>query len=252
MIEHILQNISIKAKSLFVTLGGSIFVDNGENNRIEKWSINTTSSIPVETGNKACYGLFIDLRNTIYCSARNLNEVIKKSLNTDINDSGVAAGNGSCGSALNQLCHPHGIFVDTNFTLYVADTNNSRIQRFSSGNQTGITILSNETVSEIRLRNPTGIVLDADENMFIVDERNLRIIRWKRDGSYSCLVGCPEEQKAAFDPLKYPRSPSFDSYGNIYVADMSNGRIQKFILMSNVCGKYTFLLFSNVTNIFAS
>ncbi|CAF4416441.1 unnamed protein product, partial [Rotaria magnacalcarata] len=44
----------------------------------------------------------------------------------------VAEGHGE-GSALTQLNHPHGIFVDTLGRLYVADMVNNRVMRWTQG-----------------------------------------------------------------------------------------------------------------------
>ncbi|CAF1625855.1 unnamed protein product, partial [Rotaria magnacalcarata] len=44
----------------------------------------------------------------------------------------VAGGQGE-GSALTQLWHPYGLFVDTLGTLYVADTRNHRVMRWTQG-----------------------------------------------------------------------------------------------------------------------
>ena len=41
----------------------------------------------------------------------------------------------------------------------------------------------------------------------------------------------------ASNQLSYPQSMSFDSDGNIWVADTSNARIQKFVLKNDVGGK---------------
>src|ERR1700722_11922863 len=57
--------------SLFVTMDGSIYVDNGDfNNRVDKWVLNATNSEPVMHVNTSCTGLFvIDFNNTLYCSS---------------------------------------------------------------------------------------------------------------------------------------------------------------------------------------
>jgi hypothetical protein len=43
---------------------------------------------------------------------------------------------------------------------------------------------------------------------------------------------------SAANQLSMPRHLSFDSYGNIFVVDGYNNRIQKFLLATNSCGKY--------------
>ena len=85
---------------------------------------------------------------------------------------------------------------------------------------------------------PTGIVLDADKYLFIVDSSNHRIIGSGPNG-FRCLVGCLGTIGSASNQLNYPQSMAFDSYGNMFVTDQSNNRVQKFILINYTVGKYS-------------
>jgi hypothetical protein len=164
-------------------------------------------------------------------------QVVKKWLNDNTTTVTPAAGTGTNGSSSNMLYHPFGIFVDINFDLYVADYGNNRIQLFRSGQLNGITIagggLSSTTVT---LNLPSGIVLDADKYLFIVDRNNHRIVGSGPNG-FQCLVGCSGRGNAS-NQLLDPVALSFDIYGNMFVTDSSNNRIQKFLLSTNSCGKY--------------
>ena len=71
------------------------------------------------------------------------NQVIKTSLSPGIYQNVVAAGNSTPGSASNMLHGPVGIFVDINFDLYVADSFNNRVQKFSFGQGNGTTVIGN-------------------------------------------------------------------------------------------------------------
>jgi hypothetical protein len=54
---------------------------------------------------------------------------------------GVTVAGGHCaGSAPNQLNNPNGVFVDKDDNVWVADTRNFRIQKFTPGNRDGVTI----------------------------------------------------------------------------------------------------------------
>src|SRR5689334_7130792 len=54
---------------------------------------------------------------------------------------GVTVAGGHCaGSAPNQLNNPNGVFVDKDDNVWVADTRNFRIQKFTPGNRNGVTI----------------------------------------------------------------------------------------------------------------
>ena len=222
---------------IFVTLNGDIYVDNGKGrSRVDMWTLNSTASVAVMNVNASCSGLFIDLHDNLYCSSAVLNQVIRKQLNNPSNITIVVAGNGTPGLSPNLLREPRGIFVDSTFTLYVADCGNNRIQRFAFGQLNATTIVGQGTSGVITLNCPVGIILDGDGYLFITDYFNHRVIRLGPNG-FQCIAGCSCVNGSAADQLYFPRSLSFDSYGNIFVADGYNDRIQKFLLVTHICGK---------------
>ncbi|CAF4243577.1 unnamed protein product, partial [Adineta steineri] len=220
-----------KPMSLFATMNGDIYVDNGKAyNEIDKWSWNTVNESIAMSVLDVCFGIFVDLNNTIYCSVQYDDVVIKQSLNDSGNSYSIAAGNEISGNGPDQLDEPQGIFVDVNFNLYVADLNNDRIQKFEPGSTSGTTV----STGSIILNVPTDVVLDANGYLFIVDSKGNRIIGSGPDG-YRCILGCPNSNGTILYQFNKPQSLSFDSYGNIYVTDRDNYRIQKFQLASNYC-----------------
>ncbi|CAF3897839.1 unnamed protein product [Rotaria sordida] len=236
-IKIMFSNLS-RPHSIFVSMIGDIYVDNGySQGRIDKWAYNSTYSQIVMNMNESCYSLFIDINNTLYCSVKNLHQIITLSLNDDTAKPQIVAGSDSPGSSANMLDSPHGIFVNINFDLYVADCGNDRIQLFQSGQSNGTTVAGHEATNNITLSCPTGIVLDADNYLFIVDSNNHRIIRLGLNG-FQCLVGC-YGSSAASNQLLNPQSMAFDSYGNMFVTDRNNSRIQKFIFQKNFCEQIT-------------
>jgi DNA-binding beta-propeller fold protein YncE len=149
----------------------------------------------------------------------------------------IAAGNGSPGSSSYMLDSPRGIFVNINFDLYVADCNNNRIQLFRTGQSNGTTKVENGMIS---LNCPTGVVLDADNYLFIVDSNNHRIIGSGPNG-FRCVAGCSGSNGSSANHLFYPQSMAFDSYGNIFVTDRNNNRIQKFNYETVSCGEFLYI-----------
>ena len=107
---------------------------------------------------------------------------------------------------------------------------NGRIQLFRLNQRNGSTKLT------IKLIYPTGIVLDGDQYLFIVDQGNHRIIGSDENG-FRCIFGC-SGYGSTNDKLTYPHTMSFDSYGNIYVTDRYNHRIQKISLSKKSDRKY--------------
>ena len=200
--------------SIFVTNNGDIYVGNQVNHgRIDKWirENETWTSVMINV-TSTCYAIFIDIYESLYCSVYYNHRVEKKWSN---GATAIVAG-----SELNSLNHPWGIFVDINLDLYVADFGNNRIQLFRRNQRNGITVAGNGSAKlTIELFHPTGIVLDGDRHLFIVDQGNNRIIGSDENG-FRCIN----------DKLSSPQTMSFDSYGNIYVTDRDNHRIQKMSL----------------------
>jgi hypothetical protein len=224
------------SQGLFVTNNGDVYIDNGQyNGRVEKWTNNATSGIAVMNVSGKCYGLFVDVNDTLYCSIGTQHKVVKVSLNSGGTIPVVAAGNGTAGSAPNTLNNPHGLFVDQNLNLYVAECYNNRIQVFPAGQLNGTTVVGNGTPASVALNCPTGIILDADGYLFIVEFFGNRIVRLGPNG-FQCIVGCSGSGSSA-SQLNASYSFSFDTYGNIFVTDQGNNRIQQFSLATNSCGK---------------
>ena len=220
--------------SLFVTSDASIYASHGSERRANIWSLHDGNSTPAMHVGGRCFGLFVDMNDTLYCSLYDTHQVIAKSLGTDLNGTRVVAGTGSAGGGSYMLHNPRGIFVDTSFTLYVADPENHRIQKFAAGEVNGTTVAGRGGPGNISLKEPFDIIVDGNGYLFILDTGNNRIVGSGSDG-FRCLAGCGGEG-SAFDQLWWPKSFSFDSYGNMLVVDTNNKRIQKFVVERS-CGK---------------
>ena len=225
---------STKPYALFVSAAGNIYVDNGNPyKQVDAWREGTNIRQSTLFVGGSCYGLFIDSNNSLYCSMHNSHQVIKRSLNSSVNQTSIVAGTGCIGYQAYALYNPSGIFVTNSTDLYVADTGNDRIQLFRAGQVNGTTVAGREASGTIQLSSPTAVILDADRYLFIVDCSNHKIVR-SGPGGFWCVIGCTSGGVSA---LGYPQSMAFDSYGNIFVADNSYDRVQKFILSSNSCSE---------------
>ena len=225
---------------VFVTSTGDIYIsDNNMNPKVEQWSLDANRSTAVMYTNLSCHGIFVDTSNTIYCSMMSLHQVVKRWLNDNSTTWSTVAGTGIAGNAANMLNSPRRIFVDTNLDLYVADFENHRIQLFRLGQSNGITVAGNGSGNfTITLNYPTAVILDADKYLFIADGWNNRIVGSGPYG-FRCIVGCSLLNGSTPDRLSSPASLSFDSYGNLYVLDLNNNRLQKFLMKQNASSKCT-------------
>ncbi len=107
---------------------------------------------------------------------------------------------------------------------------------FQSEHSNGITVAGvTSPYPTITLDCPSGIVLDASKYLFIIEIFNDRIVGSGPNG-FRCLVGC-YGQGTQSNQLFKPYSFSFDRYGNMFVTDRNNNRIQKFIYMEKSCSK---------------
>ena len=218
-------------QSLFVTITGDIYIG-GSNT--EKRRLNSISNVSTLYTNGRCDDLFIDNNNSLYCSSSGYHRVIKRSLNSSDNQITIIAGTGCSGFFSDKLASPQGIFVDINFNLYVADSNNNRIQLFPPGQLNAITVVGIGAPGTITLASPTDVILDADGYLFMVDTYNWRIVGSGPTG-FRCVAGCSGTFGSASDKLYYPWTMAFDSHGNIFVVDKFNNRVQKFLLATNSC-----------------
>jgi sugar lactone lactonase YvrE len=222
--------------TVFTTITDNIYVGSSEENgAVNKWTLNLTTNILVMVTGSPCYGLFVDVSNTLYCSIRDNHQVVKKWLDDGMTTSAIIAGKTDPSFDSDSLNLPHGIFVDINFDLYVADSGNNRVQLFKLGQLVATTVAGNGASDTIPLSYPTGVVLDANNYLFIVDSGNNRIIGAGPNG-FRCVIGCFGSGPAP-NQLVSPKSMAFDSDGNIFVTDLGNQRIQKFVLATNSCSK---------------
>ena len=121
--------------ALFVTINSEIYLQNGHTSQIEKWTFNPINGTSVISMSKSCFGLFVDINNTLYCSPENQHQVVKNALNTGSTIFTTIAGTGSPGSAASMLHMPQGIFVDIQMNLYVGgfeQQQNSTVQSRSN------------------------------------------------------------------------------------------------------------------------
>lgn len=116
----------------------------------------------------ACYALFSDSNDTLYCSSGSTHTVIKTALISSAGKGIIAAGTGTAGLTPNMLSVPMGIFVDASLNLYVSDYGNHRIQLFRVGELNATTVAGNGTTDTITLSYPNDVTLDIKGYLYIL------------------------------------------------------------------------------------
>ncbi len=154
----------------------------------------------------------------------------------------------SPGNTSAQLMYPWGIYVSVNYTLYIVDQGNHRVQKWERGELYFIcNSFSHSSLSQhlgaanattiagqtgvpggwsYQFSSPTAITFDQYGNMYVMDSGNNRIQQWWPGSTYGVTVVA-----AGFSN---PRGIAFDPSGNFAIADYSYARV---VLASVVCRK---------------
>ena len=207
---------------IFVDSGGEFYVADSGNERVQKWDMN---------GNYIGWiGGGVDGWQT-----------------------GVAPPSGS-GSG--EFQGPTKIVVDVNGNIYVTDSRNSRIQKWSAsgdilgwigggvnGWQTGAAPITGN--GDGQFNQPMGVALDSLGNIYVADKENHRVQKWDVNGVYvgwigggvdGWQIGAAPASGDGDGSFEFPMDLAVDSSDQIYVADTWNQRVQKWDSFGNFIG----------------
>ncbi|CAF1650222.1 unnamed protein product [Rotaria magnacalcarata] len=133
----------------------------------------------------------------------------------------VAGGNGK-GGGLNQLSSPHGLYVDEDETVYVADSGNHRVVAWPADAPSGQVVAGgNKEGSGLnQLQFPSDVIVDrATNSLLICDAGNCRVVKWTRlGGTHGELV----LSKIIC------RGLTMDDRGFLYVSDGCKREVRRF------------------------
>jgi sugar lactone lactonase YvrE len=141
---------------------------------------------------------------------------------------------GTCGTANNQLNYPYGMTRDSSSgTLYIADTNNNRVMRYLTGASSGTVVAGGNGpgTGNTQLNFPIALYIDSSSNSLLIANTGANnIVRWTFGAtSWTLVVGDLNGAIGSTSTmLHYPVGVTSDKWGNIYVADTYNHRIQFF------------------------
>jgi len=137
----------------------------------------------------------------------------------------IAGGNG-CGHELNQLCYPHGIYVDDEEQcIYIADRDNHRIVKWKldSGSDYGEIVAGGNGKGDRmdQLYRPTDVVLDEKKKSLIIcDEGNRRVVRWSLEN--------PNGDKEILIENIECWGIKMNENGDLFVSDYENNAVKRW------------------------
>ena len=159
------------------------------------WNVNGVTYAGTGTGGSALNqlsgpaGLFLDANDNLYISDSGNFRVV--SYLRSASRGSIVAGSGLNGTGLNQFAAGmRYLYVDTNGSIYVADTNNHRVIRWKNGSSTGVIVAGNGTngTSFNQLDYPYGIWVDSNFNVYAAEFNNHRVTKWAPGASTGVVV----------------------------------------------------------------
>ncbi|CAF3954418.1 unnamed protein product, partial [Rotaria magnacalcarata] len=162
---------------VLVDKNGTMFICDYDNQRVQQWFKNDNHGQTI-IANIACFGLAMDNKGSLYIS-----DYVKHQL-TKWPDGQVVAGGNQEGSAINQLSEPVHIFVDQDYSVFVADFRND-------------------------------LIVDKLGNVYIVDSDNHRVVRWLKGSKSGSVIIGGRDSGSGIDQLSGPTDMAFDRQGNL-------------------------------------
>lgn len=128
---------------------------------------------------------------------------------------------GSQGTGPGQFDLVHGVAIDQNHRIYVADRNNNRIQVFTE---------KGEFIEEWPdVMDPVGVYMDERNGVWVISAKGNRLLKYNMNGELQYHWGTSGSTLGGFPGgMSRPHQVSVDTEGNVYVASWDGGWVDKY------------------------
>ncbi|MBE3605038.1 hypothetical protein IMX07_15585 [bacterium] len=153
---------------------------------------------------------------------------------TTLAGSGATGTTDGVGTAA-QFSYPEELVVNASGTIFLVDSNNSRIRQITPDGT--VTTLAGSTAgfadgtgTAAKFNYPRGIVLDKSNNLYVTDYTNNRIRKVTPSGVVTTIAGSgvagSTDGQGTAAQLNGPYGISIDSYGVLYITDLNINKIR--------------------------
>ncbi len=132
-----------------------------------------------------------------------------------------------------QFIGPSGMALDGSGDLWVADSGNDRVEKYSPEGEY-LASLGGSGSGEGKLLDPAAVAVDASGNVWVADAGNSRVEEFGPGGSFIRDLGSAGTGEGQFSGAG-PQGIAIDAGGSILVTDPGGHRIEKF----DSSGKFT-------------
>ena len=218
---------------IFVTSAKNFYVADRGNNRIMFFRNGSTTGSSISTGwggTGGFRGVQVDSAGRVYGNDTSNHALWRN--NT------VPLGYQGAGSGSHQLNGNQGIAIDNDVNVgyvYIANANQHTVVQWIPVSSTANVVAGTNGVlgnSNTTMAYPVAVRLDSSGNLYVVDNNNHRVQLYCRSPNISTvartIIGTGSAGATAMT-LNFPSGLALDSDLNIYVADTSNHRVQKFM-----------------------
>ena len=126
------------------------------------------------------------------------------------------------------------VYVDSSGNVYVADSNNNRVQKWEPNATAGTTIAGGNGTTDIcnnlsQLYEPLKVYVDDEKSLYVLDKFG-RVVKWLEGAEEGYIyAGRKCSSGESIQRLSWGAPDfAFDRHKNVYVADRENHRIVKW------------------------